>query len=197
MRTSLRTTCIANFLTLTALSLSVGCSTGSILVGNVKPVDQKDRSHYEVLDLTKNMKWKKLDAGATFSSEEIDASTDAFSSEAADDSYQHADTGAVISLNSTCRKGRKDLSNPEPYLKELLLGFTHIVKTEDRKVTVAGREALERTIQGTISGEKTKIRAIVFTKEQCVYDLMYIARPDKFTLHEEDFTAFVASLKLR
>ncbi len=201
MRTTPFTPGSAKVLTLASIgalfALLMGCSTGSILVGNVKPVDQKDRAHYSILDLGQNPKWKKLDTGATFSSDEMDASTDAFSSEAADDAFQHVDTGAVISLNSTCRANRKEAKNLEPYLKELLLGFTHVVKTEDKKVTVAEHEAIQRTIQGTISGEKTKIRAIVLSREHCVYDLIYIARPDKFDLHVEDFTAFVSSLKLR
>jgi len=168
------------------------CTT---LVGTVKPVDQKDKA-YDILDLSKDPKWKKLES-STFSSGDLDASSEAFSSEAADEAYQRTDTGAVISLNSTCRKGKKEVQNLQPFLKELLLGFTHVVSKEDKSLSVAGHEALQRTIQGTISGEKTKIRAIVFARDQCVYDLIYIARPEKFTLHEEDFTAFVASLKLR
>ena len=197
MRTSTLTQSSVSFLTITILLSISGCSTGSILVGNVKPVDQKDRAHYEIKDLSQNSKWKRLDTAATFSSESVDASSEAFSSEAADDAYQHIDTGAIISMNSTCRNGKKEPKSLDPYLKELLLGFTQVVKIEDKKITVAGVNALERTIQGSISGEKTKIRAIVLAREHCVYDLIYIARPEKFNLHEEDFSGFIGSLKLR
>lgn len=174
----------------------VGCST---LVGNVKPVDEKS-TQYGVLNLETEAPgvWTKLsDAVLRPKDAQIGSSKKAFSSEIADVAYQSKRTAGIISLNSSCREGREGIPNLQPYLRELLLGMTGVTEREETKRKVSGIEALESTVAGSMAGEKTKIRAIVLEKGGCLYDLMYIARPERFSTHENDFNRFVSSLRLR
>lgn len=172
------------------------CST---IVGNVKPVDEKS-DRYQIIDLSKEqpLVWRNLDAAQLLPKDaQIGNNSDAFSSEVTDFAVQSRKTAAIISLNSACRKGRGSLNDLKPYLNELFLGITDITERSEATPIVAGVPALEGVVAGKMAGEKTKIRAIVLSKSDCVYDLMYISRPDRFPTHEADFNRFVSSLRLR
>ncbi|MBS1961008.1 MAG: hypothetical protein JST04_02245 [Bdellovibrionales bacterium] len=182
-----------SFVTLLTLA---SCST---LVGNVKPVDQKS-TDYGVIDLSKeNPKvWKRLDDSALRPKDaQIGSNKQAFSSEITDLAFQSKRTSAIISLNSSCREGRESIGDLAPYMKELLLGMREVTEREETTRRIDGIEALQTIVAGTLAGEHTKIHAIVLSKEGCVYDLMYISRPERYPTHEGDFNRFVSSLKLR
>jgi len=172
------------------------CST---LVGNVKPVDEKSED-YGVLDLAKENPsvWRKLtDKQLQPKDAQIGTNKKAFSSEITDIAYQSLKTSAIISLNSSCREGRESITDLAPYLRELLLGMTEVTEKNEASRQVSGAEALEGTVAGKMAGERMKIQALVLAKTNCVFDLMYISRPDRFETHAGDFNRFVSSLKLR
>ena len=172
------------------------CST---LVGNVKPVDEKSTA-YGVIDLAKENPtvWNRLgDAELRPKDAQIGSSKKAFSSEITDIAYQSKRTSAIISLNSSCREGRGSVPDLAPYLRELLLGMSDISERTESTTQVSGTDALEGTVAGKMAGERTKIRALVLSKNGCIYDLMYISRPERFSTHESDFNRFVSSLRLR
>jgi hypothetical protein len=184
---------VSLFVSILALN---SCST---LVGNVKPVDEKS-TDYGVLDLSKENPavWSRL-----YHSElppkdaQIGTNKKAFSSEITDVAYQSKKTAAIISLNSSCREGREMAQDLGPYLKELLLGMYEISEKTETTRQISGSEALESTVAGKMTGQSTKIHAIVLSKSDCIYDLMYISRPERFATHADDFNRFVSSLKLR
>lgn len=172
------------------------CST---LVGNVKPVDEKSTT-YGVADLAKESPetWRRLDDSQLRPKDaNIGTNKKAFSSEVTDIAYQSRRTSAIISLNSSCREGRDTIEDVGPYLKELLLGMTDITEKTESSRKVSGVDALEGIVAGKMAGERTKIHALVLSKNGCVFDLMYISRPDRFATHEGDFNRFVSSLRLR
>ena len=181
-----------NFLTLVTLLGFTSCST---LVGNVKPVDQKSRS-YLVTELQGDP-WVKLDPASLVSETKVDTKSDTYSSEITDLTFQSNKTAAIISLNSACRKGRKEEANLKLVTHELLLGITDVTLRADKETKIENTPALITTIQGNLGGQTTKIRTVVLSRGECTYDLMYVSSPDRFTIHEEDFNRFVSSLKLR
>jgi hypothetical protein len=165
----------------------------------VKPIDQKS-TDYGVLDLAKENPavWKRLGYSDLRPKDaQIGTNKKAFSSEITDMAFQSKRTSAIISLNSSCREGRDSIEDLQPYLRELLLGITDVSERKENARQVSGLDALEELIAGKMAGEETKIRAIVLQKEGCLYDLMYISRPDRFAIHESDFNRFVSSLRLR
>lgn len=175
---------------------ATSCST---LVGNVKPVDEKS-TDYTVLDLAKEYPkvWTRLDDSALRPKDaQIGSNKQAFSSEITDLAFQSRRTSAIISLNSSCREGRDSIGDLGPYLKELLLGMRDVTEREESSRRVDGVDGLQSIVAGTMAGERTKIHAIVLAKQGCIYDLMYISRPERYPTHEGDFNRFVSSLKLR
>jgi hypothetical protein len=165
----------------------------------VKPVDEKSEK-YSVLDLAEvaPQTWRKLDQAQLMSKDsDLGSNSEAFSSELTDVAYQSKVNSAIISLNSSCRKGRGAVQDLRPILRELLMGMSAVEERTETPTEISGLPALAGTIAGRMAGENTKIRALVVSKGECVYDLMYISRPDRFSTHEPDFNRFVSSVKLR
>lgn len=168
---------------LTILPWIGGCG---VFLGNVKPVAEKSES-YAVMDLSElSRKWKKLE------------NEEAVSGDVSDLAYQSDETGSIISLNSACREG---LTNQNDDLKEfthqLLLGISDIHERRQENVRLEGKSALRTTLEGRLQGEAVKLRTYVMKSDECLYDLMYIARPETFEVEESTFVRFVDSLRLK
>jgi hypothetical protein len=186
-------------ISLCALGTLQGCG---LLVGNVRPVDEKS-DDVDYLNITREFPdWKKLSAPPR----EIGDTQDPDTTDQFDVAFQRPTTSSVISLNSACRPSQKwgDTQNQEQQVlrlkevtQQLLLGFSGVSNREERLTQLDGGLALETTMQGRMADRTVKIRAVVSRRGDCVYDLMYISRPDTFGTDEPAFARFVASLKLR
>jgi hypothetical protein len=186
---------LLSFVVVSCLSLGVGTGC-SLLVGNVKPVDEKSDS-YGVADLSRESpdRWQRLSATA----EGVDAKDPAISvAEVPDVAFQSKATSSIISLNSACRSGgeteERDLKG---FTNLLFLGISDVSFREESELKLQRGPALETTIQGKLNGEPMKLRTVVLRRGDCLYDLMYVARPDQFPANETDFSHFIASLRLR
>jgi hypothetical protein len=195
MNKKLVSTLLATVLAAFLLSFS-GCGTG-VLIGNVKPVDQKSDA-YGVMDLSKNSaEWTKLDPKAVDTNPTSqDAATT--TTEISDVAFQSKKTASIISLSSACRHSRdyedKDL---QTLTNTLLLGSSDVTLRDEKDLSLNGVPALQTTIEGKINGEEVKLRAVVIKRQTCVYDLVFVARPKTFDSNVEDFSHFVASLRLK
>ncbi len=199
MITAARSSKLAELSSITIAVIFLTTSACSTLVGNVKPLDEKSED-YGILDLAQENPriWKKLSKEQLRPKDaQIGKNKQAFSSEFTDLAWQSQKTFAIISLNSSCREGRPTASDLKPYLRELLLGISDISEREESARQVSGQEALQSVIAGKMAGESTKIQALVLAKNDCIYDLMYISRPERFDAHTADFNRFVSSLRLR
>lgn len=179
-------------LPLTLLLLS-GCG---VLVGNVRPMDQKSES-YGVDDLSeKNPDWTKLDPQSVNSTPQ-GQDPETTSTEVSDVTYQSKSTASIISLNSACRTGRDENKDLRTLTNVLLLGASDVTLRDEKPLTLQNTPALQTTLLGKINGERVMLRTVVLKRQACVYDMVYVARPSTFQLHEGDFDHFVASLRLK
>jgi hypothetical protein len=172
------------------LFTQTGCS---LFFGNIRPVEEKSK-HYHVIDLSqKSEEWEKLENQSSTTAEIPEQGS------VSDTAFQSNQTAAIISLNSACKQ--YESKQPQQSLKklssELFLGITDVTFLEEKELVIQGVPALETTIRGQLSGEDTQLRAVVLQKQNCVYDLMYIARPEKFEKNLRDFSRFVSSLSLK
>jgi hypothetical protein len=175
-----------------------GCG---VFIGNVRPEDSKSDA-YGISDLTKESSdWVKLDPKKSNGEEPYDPNTTP--TEVSDVAYQSKKTSSVISINSACRANREAPANKtiDQDLRDLtdilLLGGSEVTLRNENHVLLQGTPALETTILGKINQEKVQIRAVVLRRRTCIYDLLYVSRPEVFTLNELAFTHFVASLRLK
>jgi hypothetical protein len=162
----------------------VGCS---LFLGNIKPVDEKSDA-YEVLDLSKtNTDWERIDSKSP-----NETST-------SDMVFQSKSTGSIVSLNSACKSYSPSEKKPslQELTRELLLGFQNVVQKDQVKLVIEKIPALQTTVQGQLNDQEVAIRTVVLQRVNCLYDLMYISRPENFSEKERDFSRFVTSLHLR
>jgi hypothetical protein len=182
-------------------TLGLYASGCAVVIGNVRPEDQKSDS-YGVADLTKtNPDWVRLDPKKGDGSDNYDPNTTP--TEVSDVAYQSKATSSVISLNSACRpnrevpEGRTIPEDLRALTDVLLLGASKVTLRTETSLTLQSSPALETTIMGLINGETVEIRAVVLRRRTCIYDLLYVSRPVSFAAHEPEFSQFVASLRLK
>ncbi len=161
-----------------------------ILLGNVKPVEEKSKN-YEVLNLSsEDSDWLRVPG---------DKTSEANAKGVFDMAYQSKATASIISLNSACRAqpveqtpvALKTLARP------LFFGVSDVTLREEKDLTIAKGPAFETTIRGNLGAKEMIMRAVVLHRSGCIYDLMLIAQPKYFMECEAAFSHFVASLKIK
>ena len=76
--------------------------------------------------------------------------------------------------------------------KHLIIGFTERKTTEEKLVPLDGREALHTVLDGKLDGVPVSLAIYVLKKDGCVYDLVWVAPPERFQAGIAGFDAFVA-----
>lgn len=175
------------------LVFSSGCG---LLLGNIKPVDEKS-DQYGVVDLAKeNPKiWSKLTAAQEGADVKDPETT---TTEVPDVAFQSTKTAAVISINSSCRLGAEaDHGDLRTLSNQLTYGISDVSHRAEQNLTVQAVPALQTSLQGRMNGNEIALKAIVLKRNSCVYDLLYMAPPQHFADNEQDFDRFVGSLRLK
>lgn len=161
------------------LIISSGCS---VIFGNIKPSEERSTS-YKINDLSKQ--------GADWQSIEL--------ADKADYAFQSQSTSSTISINSACKRTKDPLEKKETLkelTRELLFGIMKVQILSEKEIKISNNIALNTVLEGVMNNQKVKIQTIVFQKDPCVYDLMYITKPELFQKNEKDFMAFSQSLSL-
>lgn len=187
----------ARSLLLATASIALFASSCSVVVGNVKPVDEKS-TNYGVMDLsTTHSDWIKLDPQKTAEQDEGKGQSIS-QTEVSDVAFQSKSTASIISLDSACRHSNESSERDLKTLSNLLfLGITDVTLREEKGIEVQKTPALETTLRGKLNSEPMSFKTVVLRRQSCVYDLVYMARPRFFDSQVDDFSHFVASLRLK
>ena len=104
---------------------------------------------------------------------------------------ENPESGAIISLNSICRKYNKlSLDN----LTENLVRGVGERKTVRRKeIDLDGTTALDTLFEGVVDGVFLHLRTVVMTKDDCTYDFIHVSVPKRETGNPRVFDEFLAS----
>lgn len=162
---------------LVSLILLQGCG---LIFGGEQRVDNKSHD-YTVHKPDSDQGWKKISPEN--------------SADGGDVAYEHAASGAVISLNTACKGSRK--MSLDELTRTLFIGLRKTGPEQKRNVVVAGTPALESTVNALTNENQTiRIRAVVLSKGTCTYDLMYIAPPATFDATLQSFNAFLKDFRI-
>ena len=105
--------------------------------------------------------------------------------------FHDKDTEGSIDVFAQCGKDADDV--PLVALtKHLLIGFTEREFKEEKLLPLDGREALHTRVDAKLDGVLMSLDIYVMKKDGCVYDLVYVAYPDRFPRGISGFTSFVA-----
>jgi hypothetical protein len=183
------------------MGTSSGCS--SLIFGNIKPFEEKSQT-YTVVDISKDdSSWTKI----TNSEKKVEReqNRDNLNSDISDVSYFSKDTGATISLNSTCKNYLATEKKPTltKLTDDLLSGTLRIQSTghsksrEEKTLILQNIPALQTISKGELNGQIFVIETVVLQSKNCIYDMIYVANADQFKQNEKDFSRFVFSLRLK
>lgn len=174
-----------------------GCS---LLLGNIKPVEEKAKN-YQILDISKNNpEWIRLGNKSTAQTKsKTNKYSDTPESGGADITFQSSKSGSIISIDSACRSGSMEFQNVtlNQLTSQLLLGLSNLGKKKEENLIIENVPALQTTAEGEIDHQRMNLKTVVLKKNNCIYDFMYIARPESFKDNEKDFLQFVDSFHIK
>ncbi len=184
-----RTTCSSLSLPVLGLlltSLTAGCS---LLFGTIEAPSKKSE-FYSLPDLRITDHW----SAPTLSTDVNDP----------DRVYRHVD-GSTMSLTSICRPRHRDGTRTlRDYRQELFTGFdSSTILQESSPPSITPQltrvsptpEQLLSLAQTQSRGTLLTVKLLQLRQRSCIYDLMLIAREQKFPLHEAEFDRFAGSLQ--
>lgn len=97
----------------------------------------------------------------------------------ADRAWYNSSLGATIYADSNCAARYED-GELKDLLTHLTSGIARGKALTEEHLDLDGREALVQTWKGTLDGVPVHMAAMVTKKDECLYDLVYIAPPASF-----------------
>lgn len=107
----------------------------------------------------------------------------------ADGAWRNSKSGNTISYLSTCN----DPADPslDMATDEVLSGLGPTKNLVQKKIEFEGREALDSEAEARVEGIPTKIHALLFKKNGCLYTLSLVGLAKSFEAGQADFENFV------
>lgn len=157
----------------------------SLLIGDISPPTEKS-ARYTVprIDLQAPQTWKLQSRHSELNQ--------------ADWIFNHRLLNSHISVTSSCRP-RVETSerNLRDYRKELLIGFNrHTILSESETPMQNQRARLVTTVSAVQSSVSLTLKIVQILEDDCLYDLVYLSRPEDFARHEADFDRFTQQFKV-
>ena len=104
----------------------------------------------------------------------------------ADYAWYNNDIGATIYVDSNCDQRFEDRPLKDS-LNSLTAGIRGSEEPVERSLFLDGREALMIQIKGNLDGVNIQMAAVAISKNQCLFDFVYITRPEHFAKGFGDF----------
>ena len=114
----------------------------------------------------------------------------------ADHAWYNSTVGSTIYVTSNCGTKFQDRS-----LHDAVYSMTAGIRSElepiERKLFLDGREALMLQSKGHLDGVNVQMAVVALSKNRCLYDFVYIARPEKFAAGFGDFHQMLHTFETR
>lgn len=128
----------------------------------------------------------------------------AIKSARADGAWNRSATGSTIAYQSSC--GDTAESPLESLAEDLFAGFENGKRVKAERVPFDGREALDLEHEGKVDGVATRVRAVIYRKNQCTYVITFVtlpkslvaakaSKPDPSNGDADEFSKFLSSFK--
>ena len=110
--------------------------------------------------------------------------------------------GAALALRDTRSQARMAVAvscpeqetGPLPALvRHLFFGIRQVKQVRQERILLDGAEGLDTMITGRWEGAPVQIRSVVIRRQDCLYDLLYVAPSDAFGVRSADFDRFLNS----
>lgn len=105
-------------------------------------------------------------------------------------SFEDSSSGGRILVNARCDRDGEDVPL-KSLTQHLFIRFTERETHSESVVPFDGREAMRTDITAKLDGVTHRFVVWVMKKDQCVYDLLYFATPERFEQGAVSFEAWV------
>jgi len=110
----------------------------------------------------------------------------------ADLAFENPETGAIISLNSLCRKYSN--ASLEILTDNLMRGISGKKLSSRKTMPLAQADAMDSIFVGKMDGVDLQIRTVVLKKDGCTYDFIHISTLKRID-QSGTFDSFLASFR--
>ncbi len=114
----------------------------------------------------------------------------------ADYAWYNSDIGATIYIDSNCGQKFEDRSLRDS-LQSLTVGIRTSTEPIERELFLDGREARMLQTKGNLDGVDIQMAAVALSKHQCLFDFVYVTRPETFADGFSDFNQLLYTFKTR
>ena len=114
----------------------------------------------------------------------------------ADYAWYNKELGGIIYVDSNCKKQFEDRSLKDS-TTSLVAGITEGTKFTERPLFLDGRNALMTIHKTQLDGVDMNIAAVVLSKNNCLYDFLYIAPPHRFNYGLQVFSSTIHSFQTK
>lgn len=108
--------------------------------------------------------------------------------------YRDDRVEATIAVGGRCGKDGDDVPL-EALTQHLFIHFTEREVVEQKRLSMDGREALRTQMLAKLDGVARGFVVYVLKKDGCVYDFLYIGRPESLVSDAEPFDRYVAGFR--
>ncbi len=127
-----------------------------------------------------------------------------FKSARADGAWNRHLTGSTIAYQSAC--GDTSETTLESLAEDLFSDFENKKQYKAERIPFDSREALDVETEGKVDGVITRVRAVIYRKNQCTYILTFVTlpngltanvstKPDRSNGDAAEFTKFLSTFK--
>jgi hypothetical protein len=168
--------------------LSMWSSGCSILVGSVKPMEEKAVNSPTGGLPDRTAGWKKL---------EIESSAQSHT-DIPDAAWKSVLTSSVISINSVCDRSKKrNRESLKSVTQTLLSQWDRLQVLGETQHTLSGFPAMSTIAEGMYSGESRKFKITIVKSPSCIYDLVLVSPKESFERDLSVFQSFHDNLNLK
>jgi hypothetical protein len=107
-----------------------------------------------------------------------------------DAAWHDPGSNGVVHVDHSCERSQD--APLASLVQHLLIGFTEREYVTEETIPFDGREARHVVVRARLDGVPMNIELYVMKKDGCVFDLGYVARPERFEQAQPAFRAFVA-----
>lgn len=104
---------------------------------------------------------------------------------------QNAGSAARMAVSASC-PARETGSLPA-LARHLLFGLRDVRRVRQEPILIDGVTGLDTEFIGTWEEKRVQVRSVVIREGNCLYDLFFVAPPERFGVQRADFDAFLNS----
>lgn len=106
-------------------------------------------------------------------------------------SFRDDQDQSSIAVNGRCGKDAQDVPL-RALTQHLFLQFTEREVSDERLLSLDGREAMRTQLQAKLDGVRKHFIVVVLKKDGCIYDFLYVAAAQPSAQAESEFDRFVS-----